>query len=70
MLKRTVFISGHSTSVSLEDEFWTALKDLCKQDDKSINQLITEIDNERLKTSNLNLSSAIRIYILQHSNTK
>ena len=63
--KRSVLLSGHRTSVSLEGAFWAKLKDLCDQNDKSINQMVTEIDNERLETPNGNLSSAIRVYILE-----
>jgi predicted DNA-binding ribbon-helix-helix protein len=68
--KRSVLLSGHRTSISLEQAFWIKLKEMCKHRGKSMNQLITEIDNERLKTSNKNLSSAIRVYILEHANQK
>ena len=68
--KRSVLLSGHRTSISLEQAFWIELKEICKHRGKSMNQQITEIDNERLKTSNKNLSSAIRVYILEHANQK
>ncbi|MBT3991135.1 MAG: ribbon-helix-helix domain-containing protein [Rhodospirillaceae bacterium] len=63
--KRSVLISGHRTSISLEQAFWTKLREICEQRDKSINQMVTEIDNDRLETPNGNLSSAIRVYILE-----
>ena len=65
--KRSVLLSGHRTSISLEQPFWKRLKEICEQHNKSINQQITEIDNERLKNSNKNLSSAIRVFILEET---
>ena len=63
MKKISVLIAGrHATSISLEDEFMDALKDIAKKQKKSINDIITEIDSNRGKK---NLSSAVRIYILQ-----
>ena len=63
MLKKSVVIANrHSTSISLEDEFFDELKELARQKDMSINQLVTEIDAVREQE---NLSSAIRVYILK-----
>jgi predicted DNA-binding ribbon-helix-helix protein len=61
--KRSVNIAGHQTSISLEPEFWKALKDIADQQNKSLNRLIGEIDSER---TGANLSSAIRIYVLRN----
>jgi len=58
--KRSVIIAGHRTSVSLEPEFWSALKDLAEVRRLSINQLIEQIDAGRTR----NLSSAIRVFVL------
>jgi predicted DNA-binding ribbon-helix-helix protein len=58
--KRSVIIASHRTSVSLEPEFWAALKDIALRRDKSINELVTEIDGQRRG----NLSSALRVYVL------
>ncbi len=58
--KRSVRVAGHPTSVSLEEAFWTALKDIARGRGVSLNQLITEIDRER----GGNLSSAIRVFVL------
>jgi predicted DNA-binding ribbon-helix-helix protein len=66
--KRSVLISGHRTSISLEEAFWTKLKEISKRNGKSMNQQITEIDNERFKSSKKNLSSAIRVYVLKKIN--
>ncbi len=68
MKKISVIIAGrHSTSISLEEEFWIELQNISKEKCLSINQLVTEIDSLREKE---NLSSAIRIYILRHLKNK
>ena len=59
--KHSVILDGHRTSVSLEDAFWTDLKRFAANYGITINQLVTEIDRNRSG----NLSSAIRIYVLQ-----
>lgn len=59
--KRSVLIAGHKTSVSLEGAFWDSLSELAAQRSVSINRLITEIDHGRSG----NLSSAIRVYVLE-----
>lgn len=61
MKKRSVMIAGHATSVSLEEEFWDALKSIAEREGKSFNQLVTEID----KNKKGNLSSALRVYVLK-----
>jgi len=64
MKKRSVIIAGrHSTSITLETEFMDELIDIAKQKQKTINDLVTEIDNNRHTN---NLSSAIRVYILNY----
>lgn len=64
MKKRSVKIAGHPTSITLEDEFWNALKDIAAAQDMTIAQLITQIDETR---GEANLSSALRVYILQRA---
>ncbi len=59
--KRSVLIAGHRTSVSLEPEFWEALKAIAANQGSSLNRLIAEIDAERSG----NLSSAIRVFVLK-----
>ena len=64
MKKLSVVIANrHQTSISLEEEFLDALKSIAEEKKLSLNQLITEIDSMR---EHENLSSAIRVYILQH----
>jgi len=63
--KRSVLIAGHATSVSLEDAFWTALKSIARGRGISLNQMITDIDRGR----GGNLSSAIRVFVLENVGT-
>tara|TARA_E500000331_G_scaffold40691_1_gene33667 strand:- start:1143 stop:1463 length:321 start_codon:yes stop_codon:yes gene_type:complete len=58
--KRSVVISGHRTSVSLENAFWYALKEIATRNGQTVNQLVSEIDDGRTG----NLSSAIRLHVL------
>ena len=60
--KRSVLIAGHRTSVSLEPEFWVALKSIAARQGRSLNQVIAEIDAERSG----NLSSAVRVFVLRN----
>lgn len=61
--KRSVLIAGHATSVSLEPEFWTALKEIAEARGTSLNRLIEDIDRRRQG----NLSSAIRVFVLEET---
>ena len=63
-LKRSVKISNHRTSISLEKEFWLELISASKKLNLSLNKLITIIDGERL-SNNIGLSSATRVWILK-----
>ena len=60
VIKRSVSIAGHTTSVSLEQDFWDELNRLAKVDDISISTLIELIDDAR----STNLSSALRLYVM------
>lgn len=66
MKKRSVNILGHATSVTLEDEFWQELKHIARARGKSLSALIGDIDKSR---ENANLSSALRLYVLNHLKT-
>jgi predicted DNA-binding ribbon-helix-helix protein len=59
--KRSVIVAGHSTSVSLEPEFWDALKAIAAARGQSLGQLIGEVDAGRQG----NLSSALRVFVLK-----
>ncbi len=62
VVKRSVAIAGHRTSVSLEAPFWEALRDLARQRGISVQALVGEIDAGR---GAQNLSSAIRVFVLR-----
>ena len=63
-VKRSLTLKGHRTSVSLEDAFWRAFRDIAQEEGKPINQLAAEIDAER--GLDLGLASAIRLYVLRY----
>ncbi|QZO00725.1 ribbon-helix-helix domain-containing protein [Chenggangzhangella methanolivorans] len=63
IVKRSVVVAGHKTSVSLEDAFWHALKDIARERSVSLRGLVAEIDASRRGG---NLSSAVRLFVLDH----
>lgn len=63
IVKRSVVVAGHKTSVSLEDAFWHALKDIARERSISLRGLVAEIDANRRGG---NLSSAVRLHVLDH----
>lgn len=63
VIKRSVVLAGHKTSVSLEDAFWRGLKEIGQSRNITLSALITSIDAGRLHG---NLSSAIRLFVLDH----
>ena len=67
ILKKSINLSGHLTSVSLEPEFWQALKDIAQLQSMSMRALVQQIDQNRLNNDSIyNLSSSIRVFILQY----
>jgi predicted DNA-binding ribbon-helix-helix protein len=63
IIKRSVVVRGHRTSICLEDEFWSGLKEIARAQGASVAQTVTEIDMTRQHS---NLSSAIRLFVLGH----
>jgi predicted DNA-binding ribbon-helix-helix protein len=61
IVKRSVSIAGHRTSISLEEPFWEVLREIAERETLSIQALIGRIDAER---DEQNLSSAIRVFVL------
>jgi predicted DNA-binding ribbon-helix-helix protein len=61
IIKRSIVIDGHKTSVSLEDAFWSGLKEIAKTEHASLSNVVAEIDKARQRG---NLSSAIRLFVL------
>jgi len=66
LIKRSIRVARHSTSLSLEPEFWDELKLLAKAQKISLNELVTKIDEGRSG----NLSSALRVYVLRALKTR
>jgi predicted DNA-binding ribbon-helix-helix protein len=67
VVKRSIVIAGHKTSISLEDAFWKALKDIAIARHATLSDLVASIDHER---QHGNLSSAIRLFVLDHYQAK
>lgn len=63
VLKRSVVIAGHKTSISLEDAFWKGLKEIALSRRTTLSDLVAAIDRQR---KHGNLSSAIRLFVLDH----
>jgi predicted DNA-binding ribbon-helix-helix protein len=63
VVKRSIVIAGHKTSVSLEDAFWKGLKDIAGDRNLTLSDLVATIDTDR---QHGNLSSAIRLFVLDH----
>lgn len=64
IVKHSVVIAGHRTSVSLEDAFWRALKEIATQEGVSLAALIARVDAGR---GEANLSSALRVFVLERA---
>ena len=63
VVKRSIVIAGHKTSVSLEDAFWRGLKEIASTRSMTLSDLVASIDGGR---HHGNLSSAIRLFVLEH----
>jgi len=63
VVKRSIIINGHKTSVSLEDAFWKGLREIAVGRGSTMSNLVGSIDSERGQG---NLSSAIRLFVLRH----
>ena len=67
VVKRSVMVGGHKTSVSLEDAFWDSLKEIAARRGISLSTQLTSIDTHR---NTGNLSSAIRLFVLDYFRTR
>ena len=67
VVKRSVVIGKHRTSISLEDAFWHHLVEIARAQGWTISKLVAEIDNKRQYG---NLSSAIRLFVFEHIRAK
>ena len=64
IIKRSVSLAGHKTSISLEDAFWNYLKEIAERRGVSVSVVVAEIQAQDRQT---NLSSAIRLFVLEHA---
>jgi predicted DNA-binding ribbon-helix-helix protein len=67
VLKRSIVVAGHKTSVSLEDAFWNGLKEIGVERHMTLSDLVAAIDAQR---QHGNLSSAIRLFVLDFYRTQ
>ncbi len=67
-VKHSVTLKGHRTSISLEDDFWVALRKIAAEKNIALNALVAEVDVTR--GTDIGLASAIRLYILRHLQAK
>jgi predicted DNA-binding ribbon-helix-helix protein len=63
VVKRSIVVAGHKTSVSLEEAFWNGMKEISGERNMTLSELVGEIDSKRQQG---NLSSAIRLFVLDH----
>jgi predicted DNA-binding ribbon-helix-helix protein len=63
VVKRSIVLGGHKTSVSLEEAFWIGMKEVAGQRSMTLSELVGEIDTNR---HHGNLSSAIRLFVLDY----
>jgi predicted DNA-binding ribbon-helix-helix protein len=66
IVKRSIVIGGHKTSVSLEDAFWSGLKEIAQGQRLTLSNMVANIDRARQQS---NLSSAIRLFVLDRART-
>jgi predicted DNA-binding ribbon-helix-helix protein len=64
IIKRSVSLAGHKTSISLEDAFWNYLREVAESRGVSVSVIVAEIQAQDRQT---NLSSAIRLFVLEHA---
>ena len=63
VVKRSIVVAGHKTSVSLEEAFWHGMKEISGLHNKTLSEQVGEIDSNRTQG---NLSSAIRLFVLDY----
>jgi predicted DNA-binding ribbon-helix-helix protein len=63
VVKRSIVVADHKTSVSLEEPFWSGMKEISGQRGTTLSEVVNEIDANR---QHGNLSSAIRLFVLDY----
>ena len=64
IIKRSVSVAGHKTNISLEDAFWTRLRDIAQSRAMTVSAVVADIDLHR---HHVNLSSAVRLFVFEHA---
>jgi predicted DNA-binding ribbon-helix-helix protein len=64
VMKRSIVICGHKTSISLEDPFWSGLKEIARNNKATLSSVVAQIESNRQYS---NLSSAVRVFVLEHA---
>jgi predicted DNA-binding ribbon-helix-helix protein len=67
VVKRSIKLDGHKTSISLEDVFWTELKEIAHSQNVAVSSLVRDIAAKRKQG---NLSSALRVFVVEHLQNK
>ena len=67
IMKRSIVVAGHKTSVSLEAAFWNSMKEISGQRSVTLSELVGEVETRRQQG---NLSSAIRLFVLDYFKTR
>jgi predicted DNA-binding ribbon-helix-helix protein len=67
VVKRSIVVAGAKTSITLEEEFWSGLREIARRRNIKLTEIMGEIDRER---QNSNLSSATRVYVLRFFRTR
>jgi predicted DNA-binding ribbon-helix-helix protein len=63
VVKRSICLHGHRTSLSVEDDFWNGLLEIAHREKTSVQKLVEQIDRDRMT---VNLSSAIRMFVFNY----
>jgi len=66
-MKRSIVIAGHRTSISIEEPFWKGLREIAAAKEMKLSELVASIDKDRQRN---NLSSHIRLFVLEHYQAK
>lgn len=66
MIKKSLKLHGHKTSVSLEEEFWFALQKISCAQNKPVSKIIEDIDDQRTIDDKSSLTSKVRIYVIKY----
>lgn len=67
IIKRSVSVAGHKTNISLEEAFWTGLREIAQSRATTVSAVVADIDMHR---RHANLSSAVRLFVLEHAQAK